>query len=565
MMATLLGGTGPKGRLRPWVRKAAFGALVAGVSLTLLYTAFRRWTWMRPPDDDGPSIPTTVEVEPAAHGVRLVSGTSWMERQDGIWRVALRGDARQLGHAHGLLAARITDRFDRHLKQLQAELLPGRWQRWAVGNVVRWRYRHLPEQTPPERLVELAAFSRTVSDAEVYDEEPFQRIFYYHALYDMTQRLEGSPLVGCTAFAAWGKQSTNGHLIVARNFDFEGGRIFDREKAVLAYHPAGRVPFVSVAWPGMMGVVTGVNARRIYVSLNAARTDDPPQPGIPVTFLMREILERAGSIKEALEVVKQHRVMVPEALLIADGKVPDAVVVELSPRKTAVRRAPGGVIGVTNHFLSDEFKPDAANDRLRRYSTSDARLTRLNQLLTRHATRIDPRVAAEILRDRKGAGEQPLPIGHRNAIDALIATHGVVVDLTDLVLWVSRGPRLAGEFVAVDLKRLLGEPNASGGRIENLPADPLLGSADLARHAWVQSQFAHARRLAGAGQRRAAVEQAQRAVSAAPNSPEARKLLGDLLWEVGERARARDQYQEFLRCSPPYRQEVEQVKTRLEE
>ena len=60
-----------------------------------------------------------------------------------------------------------------------------------------------------------------------------------------------------------------------------------------------------------------------------------------------------------------------------------------------------------------------------------------------------------MLRDRKGVGGSPLPLGNRRAIDALIATHGVVMDATARVLWVSEGPHLVGRFVRFDLARLL--------------------------------------------------------------------------------------------------------------
>ena len=65
--------------------------------------------------------------------------------------------------------------------------------------------------------------------------------------------------------------------MIGRNFDFEGPEIFDREKAVLFFKPKGKIPFASVAWVGMSGVVTGLNAEGIYVSVNAARMDDKPR------------------------------------------------------------------------------------------------------------------------------------------------------------------------------------------------------------------------------------------------------------------------------------------------
>src|SRR5262249_12965507 len=148
----------------------------------------------------------------------------------------------------------------------------------------------------------------------------YHRVVFYHSLHDITQGLEHSPLLGCSAFAAGGAATTNGHLLVGRNFDFEGPEIFDRDKAVIFFKPGGKIPFASVAWVGMSGVVTGLNAEGIYVSVNAARTDDKGGPGMPVQILMREMMEQARSIDDVLRMVRTTPVMVPDFYLVADGK-----------------------------------------------------------------------------------------------------------------------------------------------------------------------------------------------------------------------------------------------------
>jgi hypothetical protein len=79
-----------------------------------------------------------------------------------------------------------------------------------------------------------------------------------------------------------------------------------------------------------------------------------------------------------------------------------------------------------------------------------------------------------LLRDRSGPGDTPLPLGDRRAIDALIATHGVIFDTQSKTLWVSESPHLLGRFVAFDLTHALAddyEPSSSA--LPALPADPL--------------------------------------------------------------------------------------------
>jgi hypothetical protein len=102
---------------------------------------------------------------------------------------------------------------------------------------------------------------------------------------------------------------------------------------------------------------------------------------------------------------------------------------------------------------------------------------RLEQLLARVAPGSgSPRVALDILRDHGCATEGPCELGDRRAIDGLIATHGVVADVTDRVLWVGAGPHLAGKFVALDLRVVLapGHDPSRDLAPETMPADPIL-------------------------------------------------------------------------------------------
>ncbi|MGH7269460.1 MAG: C45 family autoproteolytic acyltransferase/hydrolase, partial [Polyangiaceae bacterium] len=152
----------------------------------------------------------------------------------------------------------------------------------------------------------------------------------------------------------------------------------------------------------------------------------------------------------------------------------------------AVERAPGAVpyvretrrtsLAVTNHF-EGPLAIDPKNLRVRRTSTTLARRARVDDLLSRIAPRsATPLSVLGILRDHGCAGDPACKLGDRRAIDALIATHGIVADLTAGVLWVSAGPHLSGKFVRFDLRTLLAPHHdpASDGEPEALPEDPIL-------------------------------------------------------------------------------------------
>ena len=93
---------------------------------------------------------------------------------------------------------------------------------------------------------------------------------FLHALYDITLRFEHSPLLGCTSFAFGPAPPGRARARRAR-VRLRGGRIFDATKAVFLVREDGRLPFASVAWPGLVGVVTGMNAEGVVAAWCTAR------------------------------------------------------------------------------------------------------------------------------------------------------------------------------------------------------------------------------------------------------------------------------------------------------
>jgi isopenicillin-N N-acyltransferase-like protein len=91
----------------------------------------------------------------------------------------------------------------------------------------------------------------------------------------------------------------------------------------------------------------------------------------------------------------------------------------------------------------------------------------------------NPHTALEILRDRSLAGGSALPLGDRRAIDALIATHGVIFDTQAKKIWVSEAPHLLGRFIEFDLTRMLApDYQPSPVALPALPRDALLDAPE---------------------------------------------------------------------------------------
>ncbi|MCB9556003.1 MAG: hypothetical protein H6707_07860 [Deltaproteobacteria bacterium] len=549
-----------RGAGRKTVQRVLLGCVVLLALLVVCYATFRAVTRFSPPRSSA-LAKVSVLHRAAGQPIALNGSQSTLRRDRGIWLIELHGDPASLGRDHGLLVQRQADRFEQHMKRLLERHAPGWLRRFIAGNVVRWRYRHLDEATPEERQIELAALAGQYIDSEDYLEEPFQRLLYYHALYEVSRDMADSPLLACTSFAAWGKATQSGALLVGRNFDFDGGEPFDRDKALIIFRQTGKIPFASVAWPTMTGVVTGVNAHGIFVAIHAAKSDAKLSPGAPVVFLLRKILAEARSLDDARRIAKAYPLSGTQALLLADGQRKQAGVLEIAGERQMWRTSERQYLLLTNHLRHARFRSDATNDRHRRYSTSGARYQRLEELVKGRQQPFDPPAIAQILRDRRGAGNRQLPLGHASAINALGTTHSVVLDLSAMVLWVSRGPHTQGVYVPFDLRRLLLDaPEVRS--LASLPAQPL-ALQELSLHRWATEQRQHAERLLALSEVEGAIDHARRACQLAPQSPQMALHLADLLYGVGRTAQARDAYRRFLGLHPPYLADVERAQSRL--
>jgi hypothetical protein len=407
----------------------------------------------------------------------LTDGRSWTRMVGGLREVYLHGSPEEIGAEEARLLrdrmvvdeARLWNDYERYV--------PWWIARVAIEDFSRLRYRHIDRRIPEARRRELAAQSLAFEPDPFTTHMPtYQRMVFLHALYDIALSFEHSPLIGCSSFALDPTLAADGHAIVARTFDMETDEVLDLDKAVFLVWEKGAIPFASVAWPGFVGVVTGMNVEGVFVVVHGGRAREPSAEGTPVAFTLREVLGHARNTVEATAMLRAQEVMVSHIVFVADGAGHFAVV-ERAPGVRAYVRETNDTTVVTNHFegpLSDDPK----NRQVRDKTTSVVRAARLKQLLARLSPgTASPRTALEVLRDH-GCCESDCgcELGDRRAIDALIATHGVVADATAAVLWVGVGPHLSGRFVRLDLRRVLASDPAESVETEpeTMPEDPIL-------------------------------------------------------------------------------------------
>jgi tetratricopeptide (TPR) repeat protein len=558
---------GPRPTESPWLGLLRAAAALIGttfVLVALLYSGYLGYTDIEAEDV---SVSTSeLALDPS--GREVAYGRSRIARDGRVWRLHLEGSPEEIGDAHGRLTARLFSQLDAQVQAALDERYAGWLEPWTASMLLRWDYRGADRQIPEAFRRELSALAAAMPEAATERASSYHRLFLYQCFQDLVTRLDDVVLEG-TVFAATRRRGAEpGNMIVGHTLSFDLGAAFENDRVVTFYRADGRYPFVSVGWAGMIGVVTGINARGIFVGLNTARTDDPLYEGAPLPIVLRKVLGEADTLEHAVEMIKKEELRTSGIVLVADGLQREAVVLELAPRdregRRVVRGADDSAVWATNHMISEPFEGDLQNDWVRRYTSSDYRMQRLGELFAA-APPVDPARAVEILRDRKGHDDAPLGLGNPNALDNLLTTHSVVIDATAMVMWVGEGPSNLGRYQAFDLARLLGRAEGPATPLEDLPADALLHSEDYADYLEALEALTHARKLLQRGYADRALVSARIALALAPDVGELHRLLGDIERELGHPEEAIAHYRRYLELVPGRRREQVRVEGIIEE
>ncbi len=531
----------------------------AFVLVALLYSGYLNYT-----DLDAPDLEIRAEsFEVSESGRQLKYGRSYLTRDGKLWLLHLEGSPEQIGDARGQLTARLFEELDAHV-QGRIDARYGAWlEGWTATMLTRWDYRDADRTLGDAYRRELGAMALAMPEAQGGRMSAYHRLFLYQSFDSLVSRLD-DVLVEGAAFAVARKRNgaEPGNLLVGRSLWFDLDHGTEADRIVTVVRPDGRYPFVSIGWAGLIGVVTGVNARGIVVALDPARTDEPLEDGMPGPLLVRRVLEEADTLEHAVEILRTASLRTSGIVMVADGVQRKAVVVELGARERDDHRVVRGegepVVWATDHMLREAFEGDLQNDWVRRYTPSGYRYERLGELLAA-AGDVDPGELAGILRDRRGTGGAELGLGNPNALENFAVAQAVVVDATAMVLWVGEGPSALGRFQAFDLSRLLGRADAPAVALDDLPPDPLFFSEEY--RDWLEAieAIAHARQLLGRGYPERALAAAEAAHALAPDVGELHRLLGDIERELGHAEQAIAHYRRYLELVPGRRREQVRV------
>lgn len=493
-------------------------------------------------------------------------GDNYLRRSAaGFWELSVRGNAMERGVAAGRLMPELLYYQEKVFVDQIRELIPSdSYLRFLRFLLVMFN-RHLADYIPEEYREEIYGISLSCTHEFDAIGTPYERQLNYHAAHDIGHAMQDYMLVGCSSFGVWGTGSADSSLLIGRNFDFYVGDAFAHNKQISIYRPDSGYRFVSVGWPGMTGVLSGMNEAGLTVTINAAKSTVPASAAMPISLLAREILQYASTIDEAYAIAGRRQTFVSESLLIGSARDGKAAIIEKSPDRIALVLPHSDRIVCTNHYQSEAFSHDERN--LDNIATSDSpyRYARLEELIAARNP-LTPPEAAAILRDYRGKDGKDIGLCNEKALNQFLAHHSVIFQPERRLMWVSASPWQLGEYVCYDLNTVFDHPDFSHeiARTDlNIPADTLLQTPVYTRVLRYKEQTRLIRQSISSGH---PLDDSllQEYVSINPELYYVHQLLGDYYAAFGSPARALACRQTALTKEIPHSEEREALMKKIE-
>lgn len=401
--------------------------------------------------------------------------------ENGNWQLRISGNPYELGYKKGFLTQKLYQNQEKIFFGKVSQMVPNLSKQKKLLYFLKWYNRNILSNIPLELKQELFAVSSFGCDDFNDVGTKFERNLLLHSSHDIGHAMQDLMLVGCSSIALWDDFSSDGNLLIGRNFDFYVNDEFAANKIVEFISPESGYKYASVTWPGMIGVVSGMNEKGLTVTLNAGKSGIPLRGKTPVSVVARTILQHAQTIDEAVYLAQKFDVFVSESFLVGSAKDNKAVVIEMSPKNFDVYETNNGKLICTNHFQSEGYKTDERNQKQIEESHSYYRLEKLEESFQAEK-KYKVKDVLKVLRDVSGLQKEDIGLGNEKSLNQLIAHHGVIFKPGELKMWVSNSPYQLGAFDAYDLNTVFKLKDLKPIKKLELPKDDFIKSKNFKQY-----------------------------------------------------------------------------------
>lgn len=278
-------------------------------------------------------------------------GAGWLETQDGTRVLHLKGTPTEMGRQHGTLMRRqVRDLVDKIVYGVGvgSSFEKGRW---FFGEIQDAQKRLLPFMDS-RYLEEMDA----IAVAAGLEREEVRLANFFPELFH------------CSGFALSGRATVGGRMYHGRILDYLKGVGLEPNATVIVQQPDYGHAWVNVSYAGFVGSVTAMNEQRISIGEMGGRGEGH-WDGKPMAQLIREVMEQADSLDEAVAIMRRGPRTCEYYYVIADGNTRQAVGIAATPDTFEVIK-PGETHDRLPHAIPDAVLMSAG----KRYETLAGRV-----------------------------------------------------------------------------------------------------------------------------------------------------------------------------------------------
>ena len=242
-------------------------------------------------------------------------GAGWLERIDGYPVLHLKGTPYEMGYQHGIL-------FKDHVRENAKYLLDVKGEQQTL----EWG----PVRVKPRALIETSFRLKSDSCPTVI----WKKFGGWRKARACRKRTPGWPISSrrCSTAAVsplMNSATKDGTLYHGRVLDYAIDWRLQEHAVLIVAEPQGGIPFVNVTYAGFVGSVTGMNARHVSIG-EMGGSGIGHWEGVPMTWLVRDALERAETLDDAIRIFRDSPRTCQYFYVIADAKTNRAVGMEAS-------------------------------------------------------------------------------------------------------------------------------------------------------------------------------------------------------------------------------------------
>ena len=271
----------------------------------------------------------------------------------------LSGSHAEIGLAHGTaLAEEIHRAYEDYV--LGGLVEHAGWTEPALLELARHYEQRIPER-----------YQREIRGISEGSSVSYERVVLLNVLPDVLlggrPRRAGSPrstqAMACSSVAAVDEEG----LIVGRNLDWLGYGVGHRLGVVTIVEAEGEEPVLGIGWPGLAGVITGMNGAGLVAALHTAPAIDVEPDATPILFRIRSMLAAEATVGDAASRILVAPRTIALNLLVAGGggEAATAEVLELTGHRQAQVRMRDGLVATTNYYQALDGPGGSGADRLR--------------------------------------------------------------------------------------------------------------------------------------------------------------------------------------------------------